>query len=163
PIPCVTMLTEKDVSYRLEHSGAVAVVTTAMEVGKVSDDVPTRLSVGEAAGWDNFETELHRQSTDFKPAAVNAEDPAIMFYTSGSTGMPKGVLHASRGLFSWRVSAWHWLSLTTDDVMWCTADTGWSKAGTSILYGPWSCGSTVLFYDGPFDLEHRLDLLERYK
>jgi len=48
-------------------------------------------------------------------------------------------------------------------VMWCNADTGWSKAGTSILYGPWSCGSTVLFYDGPFDLEHRLDLLERYK
>ncbi|MCL4160371.1 UNVERIFIED_CONTAM: hypothetical protein GTU68_029624 [Idotea baltica] len=47
--------------------------------------------------------------------------------------------------------------------MWCTADTGWSKAGTSILYGPWSCGATVLFYDGPFDLEKRLELLERYK
>ena len=162
PIPCVTMLTKKDVTYRLEHSGAVAVVTTACEVGKIIGDIKVRLSVGEATGWDSFETELARQSTDFAPVAVSTEDPAIMFYTSGSTGLPKGVLHASRALFSWRVSAWYWLSLTEDDVMWCTADTGWSKAGTSILYGPWSCGATVLFYDGPFDPDTRLDLLERY-
>jgi acyl-coenzyme A synthetase/AMP-(fatty) acid ligase len=162
PIPCVTMLTEKDVTYRLEHSEAVAVVTTAREVDKVSSTVPVRLCVGEAPNWDNFETEMNRHSTAFSPVKVDAEDPAIMFYTSGSTGLPKGVLHASRALFAWRVSAWYWLSLTEKDVMWCTADTGWSKAGTSILYGPWSCGATVLFYDGPFDLDKRLDLLERY-
>lgn len=47
--------------------------------------------------------------------------------------------------------------------MWCTADTGWSKAGTSILFGPWSQGSAVLFYDGPFDAAKRLALLEHYK
>lgn len=162
PIPCVTMLTEKDVTYRMVHSGAVAVVTTATEVGKVTDEVAVRLSVGAAPGWDGWEGEMARQSPVFEPVAVDAEDPAIMFYTSGSTGLPKGVLHASRALFSWRVSAWYWLSLSQDDVMWCTADTGWSKAGTSILYGPWSCGATVLFYDGPFDLEKRLELLERY-
>lgn len=46
--------------------------------------------------------------------------------------------------------------------MWCTADTGWSKAGTSILFGPWSCGSTVFFYDGKFDPEKRVELMERY-
>ena len=163
PIPCVTMLTEKDVTYRLEHSGAAAVITQAAEVGKVAPDVPVRLSVGAAPGWDSFEDELARQSASFDPVPIDAEDPAIMFYTSGSTGLPKGVLHASRALFSWRVSAWYWLSLTEDDVMWCTADTGWSKAGTSILYGPWSCGATVLFYDGPFDAERRFDLLERYR
>ncbi|MEL6596751.1 MAG: AMP-binding protein [Pseudomonadota bacterium] len=163
PIPCVTMLTRKDIDYRLGHSGAVAVVTTASEVGKVSDTVPVRVCIGDAAGWDNFAEELERHSPEFSAATVAAEDPAIMFYTSGSTGMPKGVLHASRGLFSWRVSAWYWLSLTEGDVMWCTADTGWSKAGTSILYGPWSCGATVLFYDGHFDVEKRLDLLETYK
>ncbi len=163
PIPCVTMLTKKDIDYRLQHSGAVAAVTTAQEVDKVAANVPVRLCVGEANGWDSFESEMARQSKDFAPARVLAEDPAIMFYTSGSTGMPKGVLHSSRGLFSWRVSAWYWLSLREDDVMWCTADTGWSKAGTSILYGPWSCGATVLFYDGPFDAEKRIKLLEKYK
>jgi acyl-coenzyme A synthetase/AMP-(fatty) acid ligase len=48
-------------------------------------------------------------------------------------------------------------------VIWCTADTGWSKAGTSILFGPWSCGTAVLFYDGPFEPEKRFELLERYR
>jgi len=47
--------------------------------------------------------------------------------------------------------------------MWCTADTGWSKAGTSILFWPWSCGATVLLYDGPFDAARRLELLERHR
>ena len=165
PIPCVTMLTRKDIDYRLEHSGAVAAITTVAEVDKVSDHLPVRICVGDgdAPGWDKLEHEMERHSEAFTPVTIAAEDPAIMFYTSGSTGMPKGVLHASRGLFSWRVSAWHWLSLQTDDVMWCTADTGWSKAGTSILYGPWSCGAAVLFYDGPFEVEKRLDLLEAHK
>mgnify|MGYP002847647127 FL=1 len=47
--------------------------------------------------------------------------------------------------------------------MWCTADTGWAKAGTSILFGPWSTGSTVLFYDGPFDPSQRFKLLTKYR
>jgi acyl-coenzyme A synthetase/AMP-(fatty) acid ligase len=56
-----------------------------------------------------------------------------------------------------------WHDLGEDDLMWCTADTGWSKAGTSILYGPWSCGATVLFHDGPFEPRARLSLLERHR
>jgi len=162
PIPSVTMLTRKDMDYRVEHSGAVAVVTTAENTDKFSDSVPFRLAVGGTGGWDDFETVMAVQSDEFDAPAVEAEDPAIMFYTSGSTGMPKGVCHASRGLFAWRYSAQYWLSLTDRDVMWCTADTGWSKAGTSILFGPWSQGSTVFFYDGPFEPEKRLALMAKY-
>jgi len=66
-------------------------------------------------------------------------------------------------LFTWRVSAWYWLTLTDQELIWCTADTGWSKAGTSILFGPWSCGTAVLFYDGPFEPAKRFELLERYR
>jgi acyl-coenzyme A synthetase/AMP-(fatty) acid ligase len=106
---------------------------------------------------------LAAASDDFAPVPLGAEEPAIMYYTSGSTGHPKGVLHAARALFAWRVSAWYWLDLRDDDVMWCTADTGWSKAGTSILFGPWSCGATVVFHDGRFDPRRRFEILERYR
>ena len=165
PIPCITMLTEKDVAYRVAHSGAVAVVTTRENTGKFdpSAGFRLRLSVGGGAGpWQDLDAGMQGQSEDFEPVTMAAEDPAVMYYTSGSTGDPKGVTHAARGLFAWRVSAWYWLTLTEDDVMWCTAYTGWSKAGTSILFGPWSCGSTVLFHDGGFDPAERFRLLEKY-
>ena len=164
PIPCVTMLTASDIAYRIEDANAVAVVTTAGNTDKIADgyDLKARISVGGGAGWLDFNTALGEQPDTFDAPRVAAEDPGILYYTSGSTGKPKGVLHASRAIFTWRVSAWYWLTLTESDVMWCTADTGWSKAGTSILFGPWSTGSTVLFYDGPFDPRHRFDLLTKY-
>jgi acyl-coenzyme A synthetase/AMP-(fatty) acid ligase len=164
PIPCIGMLTAKDVAYRAAHSGARAAVTTEDNAVKF-DGLPldARLVVGKAPGWAPLRDALGEASGRFDAATVALEDPAIMYYTSGSAGPPKGVLHAARALFAWRVSAWFWNDLDPDDTMWCTADTGWSKAGTSILFGPWSCGACVLFYDGPFDAHRRFELLARYR
>ena len=168
PIPCITMLTERDVAWRVGHSGAVAAITVAGETGKFGDaaGLRARIAVGSpgptAPGWESWRS-IGAESEVFAGETVGAEDPAIMYYTSGSTGAPKGVVHAARGLHAWRVSAWYWLSLAEDDTMWCTADTGWSKAGTSIYFGPWSQGSAVLFHDGPFDARRRFELMERYR
>jgi acyl-coenzyme A synthetase/AMP-(fatty) acid ligase len=163
PVPCIDMLTQGDIAYRIAHSGARGAVTTAMNVGKFAGaNLAARISIGAADGWVEFTSGAAKQSDDFAPVALAADEPAIIYYTSGSTGKPKGVTHASRALFAWRISAWYWPALTASDVMWCTTDTGWSKAGTSILFGPWSCGSTVLFYNGRFDARKRFELIEKY-
>jgi acyl-coenzyme A synthetase/AMP-(fatty) acid ligase len=165
PIPCIDMLTAKDVAYRVEHSGAFAAVTAAANAAKFAADAPLRLraALGGADGWLDLERALAAQPESFDAVALAADEPAIMYYTSGSTGHPKGVTHAARAIWAWRVSAWYWLDLEPDDLMWCTADTGWSKAGTSILFGPWSCGARVLFHDGRFEPRLRLELLARHR
>ena len=165
PIPCITMLTEKDVTYRVEHSGAVGAITLAEETHKyeVLENLKVKVCLGSGpSDWAGF-ADADKEADTCEPADVQKEDPAILYYTSGSTGAPKGVTHSSRAIWAWRLSAQFWLGLTPEDRIWCTADTGWSKAGTSILFGPWSQGASVLFYDGPFDPEARLKLLEKYQ
>ena len=165
PIPCVEMLTAKDVAFRIKDSGAIAVITTSANTDKFSyiEQIQTRIVVGPSFGqWISL-NESNSLPEQFECARMTAEDPALLYYTSGSSGNPKGVLHASRGIYSWRLSAAWWQTLQESDIKWCTSDTGWAKAGTGILFGPWSRGSCVLFYDGKFDATERLKILSRYK
>lgn len=166
PVPCIEMLTARDLAYRVANSGAKVVICRAGQTDKfaaLTGSLSVRISVGAAPGWIEFDEMLADAPARFAAQKVAAEDPAIMYYTSGSTGHPKGVLHASRALYSWWVSAAFWLSLDPTDIIWCTADTGWSKAGTSILFGPWARGACAFFYDGPFEPRERLRLLERHR
>ncbi len=162
PIPCIDMLTAKDVRYRVEHSGAAGAITTRANVAKFSD-LKLRLAVGGAPGWLDFDKAVDAAGPECLPERIAAEDPVAMYYTSGSTGNPKGVTHAARALYAWRLASQLWHDLKPADLMWCTADTGWSKAGTAILYGPWSCGAAVLFYNGRFDPRERLALLAKHR
>ena len=165
-IPCIEMLTERDVAYRVKNSGARGAICRAAQTAKfasVSDDIPVRLAIGHSAGWANWSDAMANARECDDAAIVGAGEPAMMYYTSGSTGEPKGLLHAARALYAWRISGIYWLDLSPGERIWCTADTGWSKAGTSILFGPWSCGACSFFYDGSFDPAERLRLLEKHR
>ena len=164
PIPCIDMLTASDVRYRVEHSGALGAITTGASAGKFTGlNLKMRLAVGDARGWRDFDEALDGAPADCAPERIGIEDPVAIYYTSGSSGYPKGVTHAARALYAWRTASTYWHDLKPGDLMWCTADTGWSKAGTAILFGPWSCGAAVLFYDGRFDPRERLALLSKYR
>lgn len=165
-IPSIEMLTAKDVAYRVRNAGAKAAICRAEHTAKfaeVGDIVTVRVALGGAPGWLDWNAATTDAPEESAPAVVAAEDPAVMYYTSGSTGLPKGVLHASRAIYAWRMAAIYWLDLTPDDRIWCTADTGWSKSGTSIVWGPWSTGSCAFLYDGPFVPAERLRLLAKHK
>jgi acyl-coenzyme A synthetase/AMP-(fatty) acid ligase len=164
-VPCIDMLSARDLAYRVEHSGARAIVTTAANAAKApeTEALVLRVAIGGAPGWLDYEAAISAADEAFAPVAVTPGEPAMIYYTSGTTGPPKGVTLGAGALFTWRVQARYWLDLGPGDLMWCTADTGWSKAGTGIIFGPWSLGAPVLFYDGPFEPARRLELLARYR
>jgi acetyl-CoA synthetase/medium-chain acyl-CoA synthetase len=172
-MPGTVMLTPKDIAYRITLSEPVAVVTEAQytsrfdEVRSGAPSVRTYLSVGGEAreGWTDLRSERDRSSADAPAEKTLASDPAILFFTSGTTGFAKMVIHtqASYGI-GHTVTARYWIGLEPDDVHWNISDTGWAKAAWSSLFGPFIAGAAQLIHNptGAFNAKRVLDILQAY-
>ena len=171
-MPGTTLLTPKDVAYRLQAAEAVAVITDAegaLKVDQVAAACPTlRLKIvlgSEREGWVNYTRAVASATSTLKPVPTRGDEPMMIYFTSGTVGYPKMVLHTHVSYSVGHiVTGKYWLDLKPTDLHWNLSDTGWAKAAYSNLFGPWIMGAAMFTFDGRgrFDARQTLELLERY-
>ncbi len=166
-MPGTTQLTSKDLHYRLEASQATSAIVLPEVADKLQPDrqLLTRAIVvgGERPGWTSLEP-YHLENPVFDGYPTFEVDPTLIYFTSGTTGYPKMVLHNQKYPEAHRITAEYWIGLTSGDVHWNVSDTGWAKAAWSSLFGPWMAASAI-FVDtmtGKFDPRKFLHILSTH-
>jgi acyl-coenzyme A synthetase/AMP-(fatty) acid ligase len=169
PMPATTQLRRKDIAYRLRAAGAVAALAdaaSAAEVDAAGVPLDHRFVYGGGAtpppGWTAYEDLLAAGDAHASFARTRASDPALLYFTSGTTGHPKMVLHNHAYAIGHTVTGRFWCDLDRDDLHWNISDTGWAKAAWSSLFGPWLQGAAIVVDAAPgrFDAARTLQLLQ---
>jgi len=176
--PAPTMLTPKDLKYRIQIADIKMVITSMEHTDKVDSifsECPSlcgRMVIdGVKEGWISYQTEL-----DY-PAPVStklislpgmkktrATDPLVIFFTSGTTGDAKMVVHDHSYPLGHIVTARFWHDIRSNDVHFTLSDTGWAKSAWGKLYGQWIEGACIFVYDirSRFNATEILPLIEKY-
>jgi len=173
-MPGTNLLTAKDIAYRINKAGArIAIVSAdgAAKVDEIRTECPSLeiliVEGAERKGWLTFESICESSSASM--AAVDAtvtksDDLMLIYFTSGTTAMPKMVPRSHGYALAHRITGHYWMDLKPDDVHWTLSDTGWAKAAWGLLYGPWQKGAAqVLFNGAGFDAELHLQIIRDLK
>ncbi len=176
-IPATVQLTKKDIVYR-NNSASVRMIVSVDDheilsfIEEAMEESPTvkcKALVGASRdGWLDFDAELEKASEEWvRPKGTEAAggyDNMLMYFTSGTTGMPKIVLHDFYHPIGHIVTAHYWQGLSEEGLHLTVSESGWAKCGWGKLYGQWICGVAIFVYDmDKFVPENLLRVIEKYK
>jgi len=168
-IPATTLLTTEELADRVERGRARMIVTDEDQVAKCAGlprDGVTFVTIGAkpADGWLSLD-DADKAPTTFKAdGTTNADDPLLLYFTSGTTAKPKLVRHSHRSYPVGSLSTMYWLGLKPGDVHVNISSPGWAKHAWSTFFAPWNAGATVLMVNqAPFNARALLGVLERCK
>ncbi len=111
----------------------------------------------------SYEEEMSHSSANFDIDLTSQYDYAIMHYTSGTTGKPKGAVHRHQAVVQQYATGKWALDLQADDIYWCTADPGWVTGTSYGMMAPWTNGVTQLIYEGGFRASKWYELIQKYR
>ena len=166
-MPGTNLLTAKDIAYRINQAGAKAAIVSPEHVEKVDairSECPTLdhlIVVGDASGdWLSFADLCEAQNGSLVAqdvAPFSSEDTMMIYFTSGTTALPKMVPRNFGYALAHAATALFWMDLRESDVHWTLTDTGWAKAAWGMLFPQMLMGVTTVLYDAPgMDVEAHL-------
>ena len=171
-IPATHMLTVSDFVYRIQSSEAKAIVCTTQ------NEVPEKITAAlkeagttatlwcvqkDADGFENLTEAMKEASGELERVQTKATDPMMLYFTSGTTGYPKGVIHEHSYPLAHIVTAKYWQQAEDNGLHFTVAETGWAKASWGKIYGQWLIGSAVMVYDfDNFDPKQLTAVINRY-
>ncbi len=174
-VPATNQLLKHDFEYRFNTGEIQAIIATsdgnvAHEVELAEPASPmlkTKIIVGTPReGWLDFNSSIELFSSHFEPdreSRPQGFEPAVMFFTSGTTGYPKIAMHAHTYALGHFITARYWHNVDPDGLHFTISDTGWGKALWGKLYGQWLCGAAVFVYDfDRFKSEEILPMFKKY-
>lgn len=171
-IPATHMLTTADYLYRMQVSQIRAVICTPQ------NEVPRNMQAAirqlpnpctlwcvqkSMDGFRNLTEEMREADTQFARLETRATDPMLLYFTSGTTGYPKGVMHDFTYPLAHIVTAKYWQQAEEGGLHFTVAETGWAKASWGKIYGQWLVGSAVMVYDfDTFDPRQLVAVINQY-
>lgn len=176
-IPATVQLTKKDLAYRNQAASVkMLVVVNEDEIIRTIEaalpDSPTVLRKaligGIKEGWIDFNAELEKASPEWSrpsgTAGAGGNEPMLMYFTSGTTGMPKIALHDFNYPIGHIVTARYWQRLGEEGLHLTVSESGWAKCAWGKIYGQWICGVSLFVYDmDKFVPDNLLKMIEKYR
>ena len=162
-IPATTLLTEADLRDRIDR-GEVGAVIGRSELAPQFESVPgsyLRIAVGEPVeGWLRYADSIVSDAPFEPDGPTDADDPLLLYFTSGTTALPKLVEHTHISYPVGHLTTMYWIGLRPNDVHLNVSSPGWAKHAWSCVFAPWIAGATICLYNYErFDAKAMLDTL----